>query len=38
MDPVSGRIRTARRTDPGGTTTYVFDYARTFPALDVPAH
>ena len=38
LDPATGRIRTAQRTDPTGTTTYAFDYVRTFPALAVPAH
>jgi hypothetical protein len=38
LDPATNRIRTAHRTDPTGTTTYAFDYARTFPALAVPAH
>ena len=36
LDPASGRILAARRVDPTGTTTYVFDYALTFPALAVP--
>ena len=38
LDPATGRIRTAQRTDPTGTTTYAFDYAGAFPALAVPAH
>ncbi len=38
LDPATNRILTAQRTDPTGTTTYAFDYARTFPALAVPAH
>ena len=38
LDPASNRIRAAQRTDPTGATTYAFDYARTFPALAVPAH
>ena len=38
LDPATDRIRTAQRTDPTGTSTYAFDYVRTFPALAVPAH
>jgi hypothetical protein len=38
LDPATDRIRAAQRTDPTGTTTYAFDYARTFPALAIPAH
>jgi hypothetical protein len=36
LDPKSGRILTARRVDPTGTTTYAFDYSLAFPALAVP--
>jgi hypothetical protein len=36
LDPKSGRILTARRVDPIGTTTYAFDYSLAFPALAVP--
>jgi hypothetical protein len=36
LDVASGRILAARRTDPAGITTYMFDYAVTFPALAVP--
>lgn len=38
LDPVTGRIRAAQRTDPTGATTYAFDYAQPFPAIAVPAH
>lgn len=36
LDPKSGRILTARRVDPTGTTTYAFDYSLAFPVLAVP--
>lgn len=36
LDPKSGRILSARRVDPTGTTTYAFDYGLAFPALAVP--
>ncbi len=38
LDPASGRILAARRTDPLGATTYTFDYDTAFPKLAVPAH
>ena len=38
LDPVSGRILAAQRTDLTGVTTYTFDYTLAFPALAVPAH
>ncbi len=38
LDPSSGRILAGRRTDPTGTSTYTFDYDRTFPPITVPAH
>ncbi len=38
LDPVTGRILAAQRTDLTGVTTYTFDYGLAFPALGVPAH
>lgn len=36
VDATSGRILSARRVDPTGTTTYAFDYTVTFPPLAIP--
>jgi hypothetical protein len=38
LNPVSGRILAAQRTDPTGASTYAFDYVRTFATLAVPGH
>jgi hypothetical protein len=35
-DPVTGRISSARRTDPTGTTTYAFTYEASFPPIAIP--
>jgi hypothetical protein len=36
VDPATGRIVSASRTDPTGTTTYLLDYAASFPPIIVP--
>lgn len=36
VDPASGRILDARRTDPGGSTSYGISYAEAFPAITRP--
>jgi hypothetical protein len=36
LDRATGRITSARRTDPTGVTTYSFTYGATFPRIAVP--
>jgi hypothetical protein len=36
LGPASGRIGTATRTDPLGTTTYTFTYGAAFPPVEAP--
>ncbi len=36
VDPTTGRIASASRSDSTGTTAYAFDYEATFPAIAAP--
>ena len=36
LDPTSGRIISGQRTDPRGTTTYVFSYTAIFLPIELP--
>ena len=36
LDPATGRIVKASRTDPTGDTTYHLEYGATFPPIAVP--
>jgi len=36
LDPASGQIRSASRTDPTGSTTYTISYSEPFPPIVLP--